>query len=58
MLVTKAAMPSHLCRRYILSSPPNHGSMIFGRAASIMQALITPMAITPLYCMNTLRNAI
>ena len=45
----RAAMPSHLCRRYILSSPFKLGSSHAGRVASTIATDIVPMASTPLY---------
>lgn len=53
---TRALMPSHLCRRYILSRPSRCGSSHVGRSASSMAILIRPMPSTPLYCTNTVRN--
>ena len=44
---TSAAMPSHLCRRYILSSPSSRRSSHSGRVASTIATLIAPIASTP-----------
>ena len=54
---TRPAMPSHLCRRYILSSPPSWRSRKIGRTASSMARLITPMPRMPVYWLSTLRQA-
>ena len=44
---TRAPIPSHLCSRYILSSPPSRRSGQRGRSARIMARLMQPMASTP-----------
>src|SRR3546814_5447450 len=57
MAVTSAAMPSHLWRRYILSSPPSPCSGQRGRMASIIATLMQAIASAPLYCTAALRIA-
>lgn len=49
-------MPSRLCSRYILSSPPNQRSGQRGRNASIIATLIALIATTPLYWTMALRS--
>src|SRR3569832_1842208 len=53
---TSPVIPSQLCRRYILSSPPSGGSSHVGRVASSMALLMTPMPMTPVYCISTVRS--
>ena len=54
---TSAVMPSHLCRRYILSSPFSSLSAQRGRTASTMAKLIAAIATTPVSWMAALRKA-
>src|SRR5690606_19111428 len=53
---TRPVIPSHLCRRYILSRPPRGRSIGFGLVASIMATLIMPSPMTPVYWTKTLRK--
>lgn len=48
--VTRAAMPGQVCKRYILSRPPNQASGQRGRSARIIAMLMQPIARTPLSC--------
>ena len=57
MAATSAAMPSHLCRRYILSRPPSQACGHSGRSASTIARPMQPIATTPVSCTIAPRSA-